>query len=141
MNCPVEYDDEKELAETHPDLLPTEGWSDPEDDEKVLSAAVQLLVLKLMTKRGATPFGHRRSVLEHVQKTLRAVRRARAGARAARQGAALEQGAQAARPCDRRVHWAPSVGGGSAVELEPILRRNKYGSGQWNTPKPVRTKR
>ena len=43
MNCPVEYDDEKELAETHPDLLPTEGWSDPDDDEKVLSAAVQLI--------------------------------------------------------------------------------------------------
>ena len=50
MNCPVDYDDEKELAETHPDLLPTEGWSDPDDDEKVLSAAVQLLVLKLLTK-------------------------------------------------------------------------------------------
>ena len=73
--------DEKELAEMHSDLLPTEGWSDPDDDEKVLSAAVQLLVLKSMTKRGATPCGHRRSVLEHVQKTLRAVRRARAGAR------------------------------------------------------------
>ena len=86
-----------------------------------------------------------RSVLEHVQKTLRAVRRARAGARAgartAGQGAAREEGARAVRPCDRRVHWAPSVRGGSAVELEPILRRNKYGSGQWNTPKPVRTKR
>ena len=50
MKCPVEYDDEQELAETHPDLLPEEGWSDPEDDEKVLSAAVQLLVLKSMTK-------------------------------------------------------------------------------------------
>jgi hypothetical protein len=145
MNCPVEYDDEQELAETHPDLLPEEGWSDHEDDEKVLSAAVQLLVLKSMTKRGATPFGHRRSVLEHVQKILRAVRRTRAGtrvgARAARQGAAREQRARAVRPGVRRVHWAPSVRGGSAVELEPILRRNKYGSGQWNAPKPVRTNR
>ena len=70
MNCPVNYDDEKELAEMHPNLLSTEGWSDPDDDEKVPSAAVQLLVLKSMTKRGATPFGHHRSVLEHVQKTL-----------------------------------------------------------------------
>ena len=43
MNCPVEYDDEQELAETHPDLLPEEGWSDLEDNAKVLSAAVQLL--------------------------------------------------------------------------------------------------
>ena len=145
MKCPVEYDDEKEPTEKHPDQLPTEGWSDPDDDEKVLSAAVQLLVLKAMTKRSATPFGHRRSVLEHVQKTLRAVRRARAiaraGARTAGHGAAHEQGAQAVQPCDRRVCWAPSVSGGSAVELKPILHRNKYGSGQWNAPKPVRSKR
>ena len=84
-------------------------------------------------------------VLEHVQKTLRAVRRARtgarAGARAARQGAAREQRARAVHPGVRHVHWAPSVRGGSAVDLEPILRRNKYGSGQWNAPKPVRTNR
>ena len=90
-------------------------------------------------------FVYQRYVLEHVQKTLRAVRRTRAGARAgartARQGTAREQGALAVRPCDRPVHWTPSVRGGSAVELKPILRRNKYGSGQWNVPKPDRTKR
>jgi len=84
-------------------------------------------------------------MLEHVQKTLCAVRRTRAGtrvgARAARQGTARGQRARAVRPGARRVHWASSVRGGSAVELEPILRRNKYGSGQWNAPKPAQTNR
>ena len=80
-------------------------------------------------------------MLEYVQKTLRTVRRARAGARAAGQGAAQEKRARAVRPRDRRVRWAPSMRGGSAVELKPILRRNKYGSGQWNAPKPVKSKR
>ena len=79
-------------------------------------------------------------LLEYVQKAQRAVRRARAGARAAGQGAAQEQRLRAVRPRDRRIRWAPSVRGGSAVELKPILRRNKYGSGQWNVPKPVRSK-
>ena len=79
--------------------------------------------------------------LEYVQKAQRAVRRARAGAHAAGQGAAQEQRARAVRPSDRHVRWAPSVRGGSTVELKPILRRNKYDSGQWNAPKPVRSKR
>ena len=79
-------------------------------------------------------------MLEYVQKAQRAVRRARAGARVAGQGAAQEQHARAVRPCNWRDRWAPSVRDGSAVELKPVLRRNKYGSGQWNAPKPVRTK-
>ena len=82
MNCAVDYDDEKELAETHPDLLPTEGWSDDSDDSKVLKKAVQLLTLVSMARRGATPSGHRRSVLGQVQNADRTVRRARARARA-----------------------------------------------------------
>jgi hypothetical protein len=159
MNCPIEYDDEAELAATHPDLLPTEGWSDPDEDEKVLSAAVQLLVLSSLASRGATPSGHRRSVLEHVRKVQRAVRRARARTRAAGPGAARERRWWMDRPRTKRVHWEPSVVGGighghhghgnghghgiRSIPDRPksILRRNKYVPMQWNTKKLARSRR
>ena len=152
MNCPIEYDDEAELAATHPDLLPTEGWSDPDEDEKVLSAAMQLLVLGSLASRGATPSGHRRSVLEHVQKVQRAVRRARAGARAAGPGVARERRTRTDRPSGKRVRWEPSVVGGighgighgiGSIPDRPksILRRNKYVPAPWNKRKLARSQR
>ena len=66
MNCPMSYDDEEERKNTHPDLLPEDGWSDPEEQERdrtLLKKAVGLLGLRTMTRKGATPSGHRRSVL------------------------------------------------------------------------------
>ena len=67
--------------------------------------------------------------MEYVQKTLRAVRRARAGAHADGQGTAREQRTRAVRPCDRRIRWVPSVRGRSTVELKPILRSGRMGLG------------
>ena len=62
----MSYDDEEERKNTHPDLLPEDGWSDPEEQERdrtLLKKAVGLLGLRTMTRKGATPSGHRRSVL------------------------------------------------------------------------------
>jgi hypothetical protein len=67
VNCLVQYDDDAERRATHPDLLPEGGWSDPEDDSRVLKKAVQLMALeRTMTRRAMTPSGHRRSVLGRV---------------------------------------------------------------------------
>jgi len=49
MNCPVDYSAKKELAVTHPDLLPEGGSSDLNAGSETLSKAVQLLALKPMT--------------------------------------------------------------------------------------------
>ena len=68
MNVPEDYDDEAERKATHPDLLPKDGWSDPEeqaDNRAVIKKAVALLGLKTMARRGVTPSGHRRSVLRN----------------------------------------------------------------------------
>ena len=90
MNVPVDYDDEAERKDTHPDLLPkadenpvTEGDARvlkkalaliaqgqlevrpaPTGDSRVLKRrAVLLYALGTMTRRTGKPAGHRRSVL------------------------------------------------------------------------------
>ena len=71
MNCPVDYSDEKELAVTHPDLLPEGGWSDLHGGSDALDKAVQLLVMKPMKRQSATPPRHHRSVLKCCMKAAR----------------------------------------------------------------------
>ena len=64
MNCPVDYDNEAELANTHPDLLPKEDDSPvPAGDAKVLTKALALIAQGTMTRRTRESSGHRRSVL------------------------------------------------------------------------------
>ena len=89
MNVPVDYDDEVERKDTHPDLLPkadenpvTEGDARvlkkalaliaqgqlevrpaPTGDSRVLKKALLLYALGTMTRRSGKPAGHRRSVL------------------------------------------------------------------------------
>jgi hypothetical protein len=75
MNVPVDYDDEAERRNTHPDLLPKE---EPEEqvqreNNAVLKKAVGLMLLKSVPNRAKKPVGHRRSVLGNVQSSARKV--------------------------------------------------------------------
>ena len=69
MNCPVDYDDEKERLETHPALLPTEGYVEMLQGEsaKILEKAVAMLVVRSLARGANEPLNQRRSVLRDNQ--------------------------------------------------------------------------